>query len=559
MKALRASLALIICLFLFDAAFGEEAPHPRVAELEQSLANQAHTFLVSRFPGMPFLVTVKLDPLFRNERNGSEAKGEQLPYFDLSSEEIVDEWDDPGKSLLQLQRRVRKAVISVAVPNQLPESEAVEIRESIISFLHLNAARDEVYINRKNWRTHSIEWTQVSLIGAGLLLFLMGLLWINRQSSSKIATALEESARKASSSAPAAPIQAKPTSEKKNNGGDLQMHDPVKIKDLAVRTIDSLCATPGFPSHGDVFELDDLGTRNAGALGALLVEFPTAVQEKLFAYSCRETWLQALNEPSVLDFESLMVLRKLLRNKHDADDVAWSALVLSVWRLSAQQRLTFLQKMSAEDAVMVLKSLPKGMALPAARKLFPGSWAQVINTSSRKVSMKASKCEELSRAAQEMLPLRTIAMLAEYRDEMEILEHLNVSDPYEEREIYQVLSNDSRIAQNRPPFFKLFDEDDTIRSEVCSAFGIDIWANALCDARTGDRQKIEMFFSDKQRFMFAEAQRRLVPDSPEGREAIGQARQQIAFYLKNLSRQKVVDVSSVNEPTLTDENSKKAA
>jgi hypothetical protein len=550
----------LILAFVGLTAFAEDSTHPRVAELEQSLANQAHNYLSSRFPGMPFLVNVKVDPMFRNERNANGAKGEQLPYFDLSSEEIVDEWDDPSKPLNQLQRRVRKTVVTISVPNQLPESEAVEIRESTVSFLNLNAARDEVYINRKAWRTYNVQWLEVLLIGTGILFFLMGMLWINRISSNKIAKALEESARKSGSASGGVSL---PTSSAGNEtksskgGGEFQMHDPVKLKDLAVRTIDTLCAAKGFPSHLDVFELNEVGRKDPAALGAILVEFPQAVQDKLFAYSKEDWWMQALNEPGAMDFETLMVLRKLLRNRHVEEESAWSALLLSTWRLSPSERIEFLQKVSKEEAIAVLKALPKGIALNTARKLFPGGWAQVLEASSSKeVSIDAKRCEKLCTIAQSVQPLRTRGMLDQYREELELLNHLNASDPYEEREIYQVLSEESRIVQNRPPFFVLFDQDEETCRAVFSAFSVGLWAKVLADMKPAERGKIEGFLSEKQRFLYNDLVRQVNPQNQAEREEIGRIRFQIASYLHNLIQKKV---EKEREPDILNEPLREAA
>jgi len=551
---------ILLVAFISFNALAEDPPHPRVAELEQFLANQAHNYLSSRFPGMPFLVNVKVDPMFRNERNANGVKGEQLPYFDLSAEEIVDEWDDPAKPLNQLQRRVRKTVVTIAVPNQLPEAEAVEIRESTVSFLHLNAARDEVYINRKAWRTYNIQWLEVLLIGTGILFFLMGMLWINRLSSNKIAKALEESARKSGggggAAVPTTSAGAETKSTRGGGGGEFQMHDPVKLKDLAVRTIDTLCTAPGFPSHLDVFELNEIGKRDTAALGAILVEFPQAVQDKLFAYSMEDFWLMALNEPGAMDFESLMVLRKLLRNKHAEEESAWSALLLSTWRLTQLERIDFLQKVSKDEAIAILKALPKGLALNTARKLFPGGWAQVLEPSAKEVLIDAKRCETLCNIAQSIRPLRTRSLLAQYREELELISHLLTADPDEEREIYQVLSKDSRIPSVRPPFFKLFDQDEETCRLVFSAFAVGLWAKVLADLKPTERQKIESFLSEKQRFLYNDLIRQVSSETQTQKEETGRIRLQIAAYLHSLLQKKT---EKENEPVADVEPLREAA
>lgn len=542
--ALWVAVAMSLAFQLAPAglAFADEyQQHPRVSELEQSLSNQASSYLGSRFPGMPFLVSVKIDPLFRNERVGG-VPSEQLPYFDLSSEETIDEWDDRSKSLLELEKRVKKIVVNILVPNTLPETEATEIREFLVNFLHLNPARDEVHLNRRNWNGFNINWMQVALFGLGILSFLSGLLWINRMSTNRIAKALEDSARKSSPPPPTvSSADTAGSSESGKNSGDFQMHDPVKLKDLAVRAIDLLCNSPAFPSHQDMYELNDLGAKSPGDLGALLVEFPAQVLAKLVSYSSDENWLKALNEPGVLDFESLNILRKLLRNPHEDSGKAWSEMVISVWRLPKTERINFLKGLDQKEAISILRSLPKSMALSSARQLYPGGWAQVLEAAEDTKTMGGPKLKQLTETAQRLKPLRNLSEVIKYREDQELMRHLLGTDPYEERDIYQVLPSDSRIVTERPPFFRVLDAEEEIRRTLANSFGVEDWARALADVKPTDKQRIESFFSEKQKFLYAEAQRKVDLSQREQQEQVGRLRRKMATYLAKLEKTKSLE------------------
>ena len=158
--------------------------HPRVAELEDSLRAQASTYLRARFPDQPFLVSVSVDPLRRT--TAKETQTESLPYFDTVSEEIQDEWDDPSLSLYQLQVRTTKITLQVSLSDTLTDSETSEIKDALTLNLHLIPARDEIRVEIRQWTTStSGRNLQFAMAGGIALLFLMGLFFINRQSTKK--------------------------------------------------------------------------------------------------------------------------------------------------------------------------------------------------------------------------------------------------------------------------------------------------------------------------------------------------------------------------------------
>lgn len=109
------SLLKIILISSLLISFGhsnleaqEILKHPRVAELEDRLNKDASAYISSRFPSVPFMVTVRVDPL-RRETASKQFNNENLPFFDNSEEEeIRDEWDNSQIPLASLINRVKR-------------------------------------------------------------------------------------------------------------------------------------------------------------------------------------------------------------------------------------------------------------------------------------------------------------------------------------------------------------------------------------------------------------------------------------------------------------------
>ncbi len=524
---------LIVTFLVFSALLSAEDSifqHPRVSELEEKLTKDAGTFLRGRFPSMPFVVTAKLDPLFRTERGEfAYSKGEKLPYFDLDSEEIKDEWDDPDRPLIELLRRVRKTVVSVSLPNSISEAEAMEIKDSLYSVLHLNQARDEIQIARRGWNTAGFHWLFIVLGFGALVLFLGGMTLINRYSVGRIAKALAEnkggSTTVVAPSSPGNSASTRAPSRSEGMGGNVKVNDPLKLKDIVARTIEQLCKKKAFPSRLDLFELDDFGQRNPGALGALLVEFPDEIQARIFSLSSNPCWLEALTSPSTLEFEALEVLQKLARNPHHEKAMLWNETILSIWRLDDEKRAEFVKGLKQEEAFAILNSMPKGIALKTARRAFPGAWAGILEEpESRPVD--DNLCEQLRQKAQTIMPLNDSSALRRHRVQLELISHLRHVDAYEERDIYNVLPAGSNVVETRPPFFAILDCDEDVLKRLVPQFSLEHWAMSLRDLKAPDRAKVENMFNDKQRFLYNEKLKAQI-GAPLDAETISRTREQI--------------------------------
>lgn len=530
--------------------------HPRVVELEDRLNRDASEYIKSRFPRIPYMVTVSVDPLRRDTARKAGSRDE-LPFFDEDEDEIKDEWDNPQVPLMGLINRVKKVQVKISVPSKLKESEVNELKDGIYSILHLTPARDQIEIARRDWALSEIPWISIYIIAAVMVSLLLGLLAINRTSANRIAKALTEMKTQSSSgAAAAAPPPPSPEAEGKSSrrsqSQEVKFNDPIKLKELAARHIELLTKSKVFPNHQDIFLLDELGSEHPAKLGAILSEFPAEMQKTLFAYSSQFHWVEALNEPGFLDFECLEVLQNMTQNLREGDDLAWDKAVLAVWRLG-EHRTQFVRSLPKEEAFALLNDMPKAISVLEARKAFPGSWAVILDPSFKPAHLPSKRIREIHDAAQGVLPLNDIAMVKRYKGEKELLDYLRITDPAEERDIYGAAAPTSLIHKLRPPFFPVFDQSAEDLAWFVPKISTEQWALALFNLPRPERAKVDTHLSEKQRFMLVDRFKRFDSQPPE-RTAVGFAREKIGEALRKYLNDKAAAAKFNQDDTITNIN-----
>jgi hypothetical protein len=539
--------------------------HPRVAELEDSLRQKASTYLKSRFPDQPFLVNVSVDPLRRASAKGSE--NESLPFFDTASDEIQDEWDDPNVSLQQLQLRTNKIFVEVSLSDSISDSEVSEVKDNIVQSLHLTPARDEVRIEAKNWKGSSNRYLQ-SIVALGIAaLFLIGLYFINRQSTQKITHALTESAKNSSSNVngsmnmSATSIKPAEDHHEQDHGSKkgLQLSDPIKVGEILAKTINILENKPIFPTLKTMVALDEYGVHHPSDLGAILIEFRPEMKSKVFSYSGGDWWLEAMMKPSTFGIEQLELLQKLVKEADLGRSPIMEDMLIKVWRLH-KKLPDFMRGLSKESGLAVLSYLPKGKAIDAARKAYPGAWADLLDPSYIPKKLSDTECIEIANKAVEVKKLRNPLAIDKHKLEMELREFLLKASVEEEREIYLASKPDSAIHEHRPPFFKILDAEETLLKGFVGRFSPEQWANALFNVSQTERKKIQSHFSEKQNFMFIEHLKR--QDRSSDHSPVGKAREYLGVAFKDyqiqLEEQAVQAMKEAQEET-KNENQDQAA
>ena len=561
-------LALAI-LFGSGNAFSEPIQkHPRVAELEDSLRDNASVYLKSRFPEYPFLVNVSVDPLRRSSAK-SGTTGDDLPYFDAASEDIQDEWDDPQVSLKSLISRTTKVSVAISLSQALSDNEVAEVKESLMKTLHLVPARDEIQFTFRSWTTSSERWVYPTIAVGIAFLFLFGFFLIQRAGVSKLATALKE--QKTTSSSGGGSMSSmgsmagmggpSPTGGLGSSGtttvkGGVQVNDPIRARELMSKFVDVLVKHPTFPTLHSMIVLEEYGERNPAGLGALLSELPLPLQSKLYSLGSSDCWFKALNAPAMISMDEIELMQRLVREPSTGRSRPVEEMAILVWRLGAMIP-EFLRSYPREISMTILTYLPKNIAITSARKAFPGAWAELLDSSMRTVDIKPEKVEEISRNATELRALGALEDFKKQKSESELLDYLKIATPEEEREIYLALKADSLIHRVRPPFYSIFDEGADLLKEFCPRITPDQWAMALFNVERVSRRKIQSFLGEKQSFLLMETIKLLDATNPE-LVRVGESREAIARMFKKYIQSKQTEIDALlqgtGEPAEIDED-----
>lgn len=540
-------IATTILLFSAHVQSQEILKHPRVVQLEDNLKDAAASYVRGRFPGVPFMVTVRIDPLRRETGRAYSPEKTSLPFYDSDDdEEIKDEWDNPQVPLAALINRVRRIQLTILMPSKVRETEITELKDGLFTSLHLTPARDEIQIDRKEWVMQDVPWFGIYLGIGSLLLLLLGLLLINRTSANRIARALTDLKMQSSNQAAGSPSAAMNFNETdfKNSQGtssqELKFNDPLKMKDLASRSIEILSKDPAFPNHKDIFIMDKFGHEHPEKLGAILGEFSGEMQKRLFSYAADFHWIEALNEPAFLDFECLEVFQALTQNTRRLDEIEWSQTVLSVWRLN-ESRTSFLKELPKDEALSLLSEMPKAIAVSEARKAFPGSWASILDPEYKTKPIAKGRAQEIRAKAIATSPLYEIELVSRYRADRELLEFLKVADINEERDIYGAAPASSLIHSLRAPFFVILDQEAEAIRWFVPLISVDKWAYALFNMPKNERTKIDSHLSEKQRFILIERFKKMDTQPPD-RRRVGEVREFIAqSFKKYLADKNIAD------------------
>lgn len=534
-------------IFLMGSlGFAQTAKHPRVVELEKTLSREALEVLKGRFPDKPFLVTVKIDPMMRDRKNANGTSGEKLPYFEIAEEEMVDEWDDPNVPVLTLINRVRKIQVNLSVPAQLTDDELSELKASVTYNLGLLEARDTVEINKRNWNAltlpkDSFDWGLLLYGLGGWVLIMGGLLFITWLGTNRLSQSIQESAvsQKGNGGGGGGMINATINATggsgagDSNKGGnfgsaDLKLQDPIKNREIIATGLKILESHANFPNLEDMLILHKAAEERPSDLGALLGEFPFELRQKLFSYSFGEKWMEAMIDPSDVSSFSLEILNKTLKIQRNETDRDWLNLLIYVWRLSNKKK-EFFNGIPQSDAFSILVVLPKSFSIEAARESFPGAWGQLLDPSFAVKKLSKEKTAEYTKKALNLLPLRDLTVLENYKNERELLGFLKTSDPVAEKEIYLASGENSILWTIRPPFFKVFELKTEEYDKLVSRFKIEDWAMAMFNVSRVERREIEKRMSDKQKFRYFEMLKSYDLKNPskskvgEIRETVGKA------------------------------------
>ena len=562
----KISSLLILLSFSLSCLGDELKKHPRVAELETRMSQEAGAYLKGRFPEQPFTVLVGIDP-FRRDLVQSTAGDEDLPYLTLENQQVTDEWDNPQISLTELMARIRKASVIVSVSKNVNDDDIAEIKNSVFSLLHLTLARDEVIVERKNWSSQQVSFGHLGIIAGFVLFSLIGLLLVNRNAAKKLAQALtalgsKTEGRNASSDQSSSGNQASlvfpnpaQATAGTNSGstGSRSLVDPLEIKNWVKRGVDQLKLQNPFPTLEQMMTLDQYGQKSPSGLGALLLEFEPSLRERLFSLSYRASWLDALSRPGLLDMKSFEILEELQRAGLTEHSASYEDLLLYVWRLETKERENeFFKQIDPEDAFFILNELPKTLSIRVARTVFPGTWGRLLEEKPEERELNKEKVKKLKDLALKIRPLNPLNDLKIYRKQKELLNYLQGVDPREEREIYGASPPESMILKLRRPFFAIFDQDPNDIKSLVKRVPFDWWSVALFNVNRAEIKPVLAAFSEKQLVLHSQRMRQMDMNPPT-LDLIASIRSQIANMNEAMNTEAVqIDKSKSTERASSD-------
>ncbi len=557
MKNMRVLIYFIGILFSVTLMAQESSRHPRVLELEDYYKEKANRILSNRFKDMPFLITVRIDPLRRTTGNEEyRPKNETLPFFDLEYENIKDEWDDPTASLYSLTNRIRSATVNVIIPESVSEGESAEIREALIQDLRLIPGRDRIQLSRRRWGSQIDLEIYGMIIGITIMAFLFGLFFIQRLSIGKLVKALsiiQDQVKSQSDKAPSAPVapMSMPQTQTPNTPthsgagmGDIRLSDNHKTREIFRQRLNDLVVSDSFPNIGDMLTLEELATENPKLLGAFLNELPLGDQRRIFSLSSGQEWFSAYADPGSVDYQTLDLIESLLRHRPETNNRKLQDLVIQVWRLGDQSS-QLLRDLDQDVAFSILSEMPKSLSVPIGRAAFPGAWGALLDPNKTYKQLTDKELDEAMERGLKLKPKNSMKELKDYIRDRDLLRFLKKASVAEEREIYTAAKG-AFLEYLRPPFFRVLDADAMNLYLVFVSFTVDDWALALFNIPKDERQAIESLFSEKQRFLFLEKMKQLDESRPS-EATIGVIRERIAEVYFEMVRREELASESGNE------------
>jgi hypothetical protein len=503
------AIFLLLSLLFSMASWGQAGPvkHPRVSEVEEVMRDEVSRYFSRRFPNAPFFVKVEVAPLRRDMVRNQ--KTESLPYFELESEESVDEWDDPTTPIAFLRHRVTKVSIELDIPDNFEENKVAEIKEEVTAYLKLLPFRDDVKINKKikvDKEPFILNHHYVLLFGALFASLVLGLIIRSGLTKSKNLSQAPTQAAPVQSSFNAGNISKNSNSLNGNGSGSnvTTMHDPLKTVDIVHLKMDQIEKSETFPTLSDMISLHKMGEENPIRLGALVYEMPNTWQKNLFPLGFGQSWLEAFTKPGPVDHECLIILDRLSKERSFAGKTRETEdLLIQIWRMGTQGS-TFFKKIPQEHAFALLHMLPKSLSLSIAKKTFPGAWGRLLENDKSKLVLSKDVVSNYLKEALLIEPNYDWQMLENYKKDRELLMYLDQVNIDDEKDIYATLPEDSFVLRVRAPFYKVFELEETQWKDFVGLFPIDRWALAVMNSPRQYMKQVSDVLDEKQKVVFSQ-------------------------------------------------------
>lgn len=559
MRIYKFILSILLISFVSIQSFGS-----RVAEIEEYFVAKATNILKTRFPDKPFIVLANIDT--GDEKRGRRepadsrrgTKNTRLPYLEID-EEDPEIWDRTDIPLATLINHVKKIQLKIQIDSSLTEAEIKELQENLISQLNLDASTDGIEITKMDWtapeRSRKI-WVGVGL-SAAFIIFLFGALWfVSRLSVGSLVKGLSKPIAEIGKTTQAFANNAlnmvsdKQYSEKSEerdhqNSHSEQLDLGANLLEIRKSALELLSRNRDLLAHPDAEVMDFIerrGSENPAQMGAILAELSDSELKTLFKYGTGVWWFVALAQPQPMAPTALTILNELDRlrlRRHFAegdgvktsDEIREASLLFG--RLGPELLTQVLTGLPLEKSEAILDRLPRELALAAAKKLYPGQWATLLDNKRKSKPIDLKILEQLEEKARQALPLREEDMIKSFFAELDLVRFLDAASPRDEKDFYMVLPQDSRIRTERKPFYEIFEAPVEVKKLMGSDLSPREWAYALTGCESSETTSLITGFSQRLAFLIKEEVAKIGTEKVDLVKFRNSRRQAVRSYLKN--------------------------
>ena len=521
MKQIRChSMKALFTIVAFALFLGSSFAQ-RVLEVEESIKTDVKDYVERILPDAKYTIKVKVTPLRRIEQSRSTTMA-ALPYMDLDEEHVVDEWDSEDVSLYTLYSRIKEVKVELFIEDEIELDNKEKFIDHLYTEAHLIRGRDNVKLEKFTpiSQTRDFNWKQykdelliaillISLCIFGYLMSNIGLALAKKNIGSESSSSAErEGDRPSAASMRSAPQSfsvgsSQSSSSSPAQGGDFFIQDPTKISETVHKKVEQLITSPMFPTMNDMVILENLAQKDMSSFSYLVYELPLEIQEVVYSFGRDQNWFKGFSHVGIPGKDVLITLDLLLRDRSIHFNPHFERTLIGLWRLGDGMKKV-LKDIPKDKSLKLLGLLPKQFSIPVARDLFPGSWGQLFDSVGDKEFFNEKEAKTLFEQSIHLKALFNYQALREFKDRKDLLSYLDTVGPKEEREIYSVLGRESDVESIRAPFYRVFDLNEEQRKELKNSFSLENWAMALFNVDHGEREKIVMFFDEKENYLFSD-------------------------------------------------------
>ncbi len=524
----------------------------RLLEVEDYYVKKATEFVKSRYPRSAFSVYIKVEadetPRARELASSNEQRLLNLPYMDPVGRHEIDFWDRKDLSLGMLISYLKSVSVQLDIDQDFSESEMELFKTEIFKYLKLSDKYDRVEIKERFW-SKSGAWyklTPASLaILFGLLTGLVALFFIFQSSVNRLVkgliqplSAIGKSAEDVVNSSHLTGGSAASTISNLGwqESEQLSIQAFEKAKSEIQKILPFLQEAPAELLH----KLEELGSRDPFAMGALFQEVPVADLKNLVVWAKGGWWRTALTEITPMTRTSVQFLNQLSKVhirfslKTNTSSTDLENLKRGLFRLQTKEFGQLLSDVKFDEAQPILSLLPQETMIEVGKYLYPGEWAKLLEESTETPELSQKKIGQFYQKALEISPLKSDGEIANYFKDADLLALLNRSSTRNEREIYRALSDKSWLRMNRTPFYEVFQASADVLSPLATNLPLEVWALATMDCDRQECETVFQYFSDKQRYMMRSYKKKFQDKTPNI-EAKVQAKKQVLAVFHQLT------------------------